>query len=62
MGEMKEYFLDAGRKVIVTFEQQANDVLVTEVFDAEEIHSTEQQIQGWQAILENFRLHVESIA
>lgn len=45
MGEMKEYFLDAGRKVIVTFEETGNDILVTEIFDAEEIHSAEQQIQ-----------------
>lgn len=45
MGEMKEYFLDGGRKVIVTFEETENGILVTELFDAEEIHSTEQQIQ-----------------
>lgn len=60
MGEMKEYFLDAGRKVIVTFEQQENGILVTEVFDAEEIHSAEQQVQGWQAILANFKKYIES--
>lgn len=59
MGEMKEYFLDAGRKVIVTFEQQTNGILVTEVFDAEEIHPHEMQIAGWQAILANFRKFVE---
>ena len=59
MGEMKEYFLDAGRKVVVTFEPQENGVLVTEVFDAEEIHPHEMQIAGWQAILENFRKFVE---
>jgi uncharacterized protein YndB with AHSA1/START domain len=59
MGEMKEYFLDAGRKVIVTFEQHENGILVTEVFDAEEIHSVEQQIQGWQAILANFKKYIE---
>lgn len=45
MGEMKEYFLDAGRKVTVTFKVKDGEVLVTEVFDAEEIHSAEQQIQ-----------------
>ncbi len=45
MGEMKEYFLDAGRKVTVTFEETENGILVTEIFDAEEIHSAEQQIQ-----------------
>lgn len=59
MGEMKEYFLDAGRKVIVTFEKTENGILVTETFDAEEIHSTEQQVQGWQAILENFQKYIE---
>lgn len=61
MGEMKEYFLDAGRKVIVTFEETGNDILVTEIFDAEEIHSAEQQIQWWQAILENFKKYIKSL-
>ncbi len=61
IGEMKEYFLDAGRKVEVTFEQEENGIRVTEVFDAEEIHSHEMQIAGWQAILNNFRDYTESI-
>ncbi len=60
MGEMKEYFLDAGRKVEVIFEQEGDAVRVTEVFDAEDIHSLEQQTEGWQAILNNFRKCVES--
>lgn len=60
MGEMKEYFLDAGRKVTVTFAEQADGILVTEIFDAEDIHSHEMQIAGWQAILENFRSYVEA--
>ncbi len=59
MGEMKEYFLDAGRKVVITFEQQENNVLVTEVFDAEEIHPHEMQIAGWQAILGNLKKYIE---
>ena len=61
LGEMKEYFLDAGRVVDVTFEETREGVKVTEVFDAEDTHSTEQQIQGWTAILENFKKHVESL-
>ncbi len=44
MGEMKEYFLDAGRKVAVTFEEEDGSVRVTEVFDAEDVHSHEIQI------------------
>jgi hypothetical protein len=60
MGEMKEYFQDSGRKVIITFEQKEDEVLVTETFDAEEINSHEMQIAGWQAILENFREFCEN--
>ena len=44
MGEMKEYFLDAGRKVEVTFEETSEGILVTEIFDAEDIHSAEMQV------------------
>lgn len=61
MGEMKEYFLDAGRQVEVTFTQTLEGITVTEVFDAEEIHSSEMQIAGWSAILENFKGYVERI-
>lgn len=71
LGEMKEYFLDAGRVVDVTFEevplpldkggQGGFSTRVTEVFDAEDIHPAEMQIAGWSAILENFKKHVESL-
>lgn len=61
LGEMKEYFLDAGRVVDVTFEETPLWVKVTEVFDAEDIHPAEMQIAGWSQILENFRNHVESL-
>lgn len=44
MGEMKEYFLPAGRIVEVTFEETPEGTKVTEVFDAEEIHSEDMQI------------------
>lgn len=60
MGEMKEYFLDAGRKVTVTFEEEDAGVRVTEVFDAEDIHAHEMQIAGWQAILENMKQYLEN--
>lgn len=61
MGEMKEYFLDAGRNVEVTFEDIGNtQTKVTETFDAEEIHSLDMQTAWWQAILDNFKKHVES--
>lgn len=38
----------------------AGGVTVRETFDAETTHSIEQQQQGWQAILNSFKRHVES--
>lgn len=61
LGEMKEYFLDAGRVVDVTFEETTDGIKVTEVFDAEEVHPAEIQIAGWSAILENLKKYSESL-
>lgn len=61
MGEMKEYFLPAGREVEITFEETPDGILVTETFDAEGIHSPEMQTAGWSAILANFKKYVESL-
>jgi uncharacterized protein YndB with AHSA1/START domain len=61
LGEMKEYFLDAGRVVDVTLEETPEWIKITEVFDAEDIHPAEMQIAGWQMILENLRKYVESL-
>mgnify|MGYP005615315155 CR=1 FL=1 len=61
LGEMKEYFLDAGRVVDVTFEETNEWVKISETFDAEDIHSTEQQTAGWQMILNNLKKYIESL-
>ncbi|NPV20734.1 SRPBCC family protein [Bradyrhizobium aeschynomenes] len=50
------------RKADVHFETGPNDVLVRVVFDPETMHPVEQQQQGWQAILDNFKRHVEAKA
>ena len=55
-----KYTIDDGRKVEVTFEQQNDGVLVTEIFEPESQNSTDMQQQGWQAILDNFKTYVES--
>ncbi len=54
-------FVPAGRIVDVSFieDWSCRCVTVTEVFDAEEIHSHEMQIGGRQAILENFKKYCE---
>lgn len=60
MGEFKDYFVPAGRKAQVVFEKIGdNQTQVTETFDAEETHSLEMQTAGRQAILDNFKKHVE---
>lgn len=59
LGEMKEFFLDAGRQVEVTFEETAEGTKIVEIFDAEDIHPEEMQIAGWSAILENLRIYAE---
>lgn len=47
------------RLVDVRFSTTDAGVLVEESFDAEDENSAEMQRAGWQAILDNFRKHVE---
>ena len=48
------------RTARVDFSQLPDGVNVKFTFDAEETHSIEQQQGGWQAILNNFKRHVEN--
>jgi uncharacterized protein YndB with AHSA1/START domain len=48
------------RVLLVEFIPSHDGVTVRETFDAETTHSIEQQRTGWQAILSNFKRHVES--
>lgn len=54
------YTLGDGRKVEIRFEEKNGDVSITELFEAESENSPELQRQGWQAILNNFKLYAES--
>lgn len=49
------------RKARVTFERVPEGVTVRVTFDSEQTHSIEQQRSGWQAILDNFKRHVEAM-
>jgi uncharacterized protein YndB with AHSA1/START domain len=51
-----------GRVLLVEFVSGPDGVTVRETFDAESTYPIEQQRQGWQAILNNFKKHVESSA
>jgi uncharacterized protein YndB with AHSA1/START domain len=56
------YVLEDQRKVIISFEETEQGVLVTEMFDPEQENSIELQKNGWQAILDNFKKYAESLA
>lgn len=48
------------RTAKVEFSETPDGVAVAVTFDPESEHSEEQQRQGWQAILDNFKRHVEA--
>jgi hypothetical protein len=50
-----------GRKVLVTFAAEGSGTLVTETFDPEDMNPLEMQRAGWQAILDNYKRHTESV-
>jgi uncharacterized protein YndB with AHSA1/START domain len=60
--ELIRYTMDGEdkRKVSVRFTPEGENTLVTVRFDMEHENSRELQVQGWQAILNNFKKHVET--
>ena len=58
--QLIEYRMSDGREVRVEFADRAGVVAVKETFDAESENPPELQRSGWQAILDNFRRHVEA--
>lgn len=58
MNRLLEYAF-GGRNARVEFAEGPHGAIVKVTFDAEETHSVEQQRDGWQAILDNFKRYVE---
>jgi uncharacterized protein YndB with AHSA1/START domain len=58
--ELIAYTMDDGRKVTISFSSNGNTTKVTETFEAENENPVEMQRGGWQAILDNFKKHVEA--
>ena len=54
-----EYTMSDDRKVKIDFSSSGNTTKVTETFEAETENPIEMQRGGWQAILDNFKKHVE---
>ena len=55
------YTMPDGRVVKTTFEAMGDATKVTTVFDAETQNAADMQRDGWQAILNNFKAHAESV-
>jgi len=57
-----EYNMDGDdhRHVKVVFAETPEGVKITETFDPESENTEEVQHSGWQAILDNFKKHVEN--
>ena len=58
--ESIHFDLGDGRVVVVDFKDTKDGITVSETFEAEDENSAEQQKQGWQSILNNFKKHAES--
>lgn len=56
-----EYTMADGREATVVFKERDNKTELVETFDAENENPIELQRNGWQAILDNFKKHVEQI-
>ncbi len=57
--ELIAYKIADGRNVKVEFSERENEVHLKQIFDAEGTNSDEQQKNGWQAILDNFKKYAE---
>ncbi len=55
------YAIADGRTVEILFEEQDGKTLVTETFEMETENPAERQQEGWQAILNSFKRHAESL-
>lgn len=58
--ELISYTIEGGRKVSIVFDGNGNETTVTETFETENENPVEMQRGGWQAILDNFKKHVET--
>ena len=56
-----EYSLGDNRNVVVEFIPEGGKTRIIESFEAEDAHSAEQQRQGWQSILNNFKNLIERL-
>ena len=59
--KLMAFTIDDGRRVQVVFSTDGDTTRVSETFETEHVNPQEMQRQGWQAILDNFKIYVESL-
>lgn len=59
-GESFAYTMPDGRRVDATFADNGATTDVKIVFDSENVHPTDLQKAGWQAILDNYKKYTEA--
>lgn len=59
--ELIKYKLGDDRVVEIQFSHANGITTITEIFETEDENSAELQRSGWQAILNNYKKHVESL-
>lgn len=55
------YTMGDGRRAEITFNEIGDQIELIESFEAEDVNSIEMQHNGWQAIVDNFKKHAESL-
>lgn len=58
--ELIEYDMSDGRHVRIMFKETEGGTLVTETFDPEEENPLQMQLEGWHAMLDNFKKYTEA--
>lgn len=61
LNERIAYTLGDGRKAELIFTSKGGSTKIVETFEAETENTIELQKSGWQAILDNFKKHTESV-
>jgi uncharacterized protein YndB with AHSA1/START domain len=54
------YTIGDGRKVKIDFLPEGNQTRIVQTFEAENQHPIEVQRGGWQAIMDNYKKHIEA--
>lgn len=60
INELLEYTMGDGRRVTIEFTSGDGTTTIKETFDPEQENTAELQRNGWQAILDNFKKHIEA--